>query len=182
MDSSEDSEEESTGDDDVDEGRNVDNNNNDSEDSEDSSGAAVEKIPATTIIQIPKLIQEDQKLFSNVVRGKKTKRTYRRGLSEEEKKTDRREKDKLRREKMKQLKSNTEDVYAKKRTQNEVSSKTYLLSLSKDEEKGAKRRKQESERNRKGRQKKQSARVEDPAGRKADIDSYTPLNPDHTHK
>ena len=119
---------------------------------------------------------------------KKRNCTSTRGLSEEEKNAARRQRDKLLREKKKQLQinstvvKNADDLIAKKRTQNEIKSNTYLLSLSKDKEKGAKRRKQESERVRKGRQKKHSTRVEVPAGRKADINSYTPLSPDHRHK
>ena len=86
VDSSEDSgEEESNGDDyDNGEGRNVGNtDNNDSEDSEDSSGV-VEKNPPPTTISLQQIPMQDRTDFSNVVR-KKTKRVYRRGLSEEEK-------------------------------------------------------------------------------------------------
>jgi hypothetical protein len=85
VDSSEDSgEEESNGDDyDNAEGKNVGNkDNNDSEDSEDSGVVEMNSPPTTVSIQQTPI--QDRTLFSNVVR-KKTKRVYRRGLSEEEK-------------------------------------------------------------------------------------------------
>ena len=85
VDSSEDSgEEESNGDDyDDGEGRNVGNKDNyDSENSEYSG--VVEKNPPPTTVSLQQIPMQDRTIFSNVVR-KKTKRVYRRGLSEEEK-------------------------------------------------------------------------------------------------
>ena len=89
VDTSEDGGEEEINDDDYDngEGRNIGNkDNNDSEDSEDSSGGVVEKNPPpTTIISLQQITMQDRTDFiSNVVRNK-TKRVYRKALSEEEK-------------------------------------------------------------------------------------------------
>jgi len=193
VDSSEDSGEEESNSDDYDNGedRNVGNkDNNDSKDSEDSS--VVVRNQQSTTVNLQQIPMQNRTLFSNIVR-KKTKRVYRRGLSEEEKKAAHRERDKIRRDEKKEAirgkdrdrkraeRAAIPDEKKKAIQVQDCQRKKDAASKMSVEVKAATNRKN-SEKKRKSRCKKTSMRVEAPAGRQADIDGYIEIPCTYTHK